>query len=317
MATSPWFWVLFNAFVLAMLALDLGLFHRRSHAVRIRDAALWSAGWVALALLFAAGLYHYAGTQHALEFLAGYVIEKSLAVDNLFVFAVIFSYFAVPDRLQYRVLHYGVLGALIMRGAFIGLGAVAIQQWHWVLYIFGGLLVVTGVRLAVRADDAIEPQNNPVVRLMRRWLPFTESWEGERFWVRRDGRLLATPLFLVLVVVEITDLIFAVDSIPAIFAVTRDPFLVYTSNVFAILGLRAMYFLLAGVVHRFVYLRFGLAVVLVFVGLKMLLEHYIDVPTLASLLIVAGIIALSILLSLLRPPRAPDPAPQPSANRSR
>jgi tellurite resistance protein TerC len=319
MATNLWFWVLFNAFVLAMLALDLGLFHRRSHTVRAREAALWSALWVCLALLFNAAIYRFAGPQPALEFLTGYVIEKSLAVDNLFVFAVIFSYFAVPERLQYRVLYYGVLGALIMRGAFIGLGALALHEWHWVLYLFGGLLVLTGIRFAVRTEEIIEPARNPAIRLARRLLPLSDSWNEHHFWVREGGLLRATPLLLVLIVVEVTDLVFAIDSIPAVFAVTRDPFLVYTSNVFAILGLRAMYFLLAGVVQRFVYLRYGLSIVLVFVGTKMLLDSVIYVPTVISLVVVAVVITASILLSLLRRPaeKQAEPPAQPSVTRSR
>jgi tellurite resistance protein TerC len=270
-------------------------------------------------LLFNAGIYRFVGPQPALEFLTGYVIEKSLAVDNLFVFAVIFSYFAVPEQLQYRVLYYGVLGALIMRGAFIGLGALAVNEWHWVLYIFGALLVVTGIRFAVRSEEIIEPARNPVIRLARRLLPLSDSWNEHHFWVREGGRLRATPLLLVLLVVEFTDLIFAVDSIPAVFAVTRDPFLVYTSNVFAILGLRSMYFLLTGVVQRFVYLRFGLAIVLMFVGIKMLLDSVIYVPTIISLAVVAAVISGSILISLLRRPaeKEAEPPVQPRVTRSR
>jgi tellurite resistance protein TerC len=322
MATSIWFWVFFNLFVAAMLVVDLGV-HRRSQAISVREAAIWSSIWVTLALLFNAGIYHFEGTGPALEFLTGYVIEKSLAIDNLFVFAVIFSYFSVPERLQYRVLHYGVLGALVMRGLFIGLGAFAVQRWHFVLYVFGAFLVITGLRFALRKEVISEPGNNRVVRAVRRMMPLTESWEGDRFLVRKNGQLFATPLFLVLLVIEATDLVFAVDSIPAIFAVTRDPYLVYTSNVFAILGLRAMYFLLAHVVQRFVYLRFGLAFVLVFIGIKMLLDGVIEIPTVASLVIVATVILMSIVLSLLRRPVPPSPAthaespPQSSATRSR
>ena len=303
MATSIWFWVGFNGFVLLMLALDLGVFHRKAHEVRIREAAIWSAVWVAVALLFTAGIWWFAGRQAGLEFLTGYLVEKSLAIDNIFVIALIFSYFAVPAAYQHRVLFWGILGALVMRGAFIAAGAYALERWHWVIYLFGGILLVTGIKLAIRKDEGFDPSSNPLLKLVRRWIPISDAYDGQRFFTRVNGRRLATPLMLALVMVEVTDLIFAIDSIPAIFAVTRDPFLVYTSNVMAILGLRSMYFLLAGIVHRFVYLKVGLALVLVFVGAKMMLVDVFKVPTVVSLGVIATLIGGSVAASLWAAPK--------------
>jgi tellurite resistance protein TerC len=308
MADTIWLWVGFNAAVLAMLALDLGVFHRKAHVVSLREAAAWSAVWVSLALTFNAGIWYFAGRQPALEFLTGYLVEKSLAVDNIFVIALIFSYFAVPAAYQHRVLFWGILGALVMRGAFIAAGAYMLKEWHWVIYVFGGILLLTGVKMALRKDEAIDPEHNPVVRLARRWVPLTPRYDGQKFWTVENGRWVATPLFLVLLLVEFTDLVFAIDSIPAIFAITSDPFLVYTSNVMAILGLRSMYFLLAGIVHKFVYLKFGLSLVLVFVGAKMMLIDVFKVPTAVSLGVIAAVIGGSIALSLLRPPARQVPA---------
>jgi tellurite resistance protein TerC len=310
-AESIWLWVGFNAAVLVMLALDLGVFHRKAHEVSLREAAGWTAVWVSLALAFNAGIWYFAGRQPALEFLTGYLVEKSLAVDNIFVIALIFSYFAVPAAYQHRVLFWGILGALVMRGAFIAAGAYVLSQWHWVIYVFGGILLITGVKMATRKEEAIDPEHNPVVRLARRWLPLTQRYDGQKFWTVENGKRVATPLFLVLLLVEFTDLVFAIDSIPAIFAITSDPFIVYTSNVMAILGLRSMYFLLAGVVHKFVYLKFGLSLVLVFVGAKMMLVDVVKVPTPVSLAVIASVIGGSIALSLLRPPRAADPPAAP------
>ncbi len=309
MADTIWLWVGFNALVLVMLALDLGVFHRKAHVVTLREAAAWSAVWVTLSLAFNAGIWYFAGRQPALEFLTGYLVEKSLAVDNIFVIALIFSYFAVPAAYQHRVLFWGILGALVMRGAFIAAGSYMLQQWHWVIYVFGAILLVTGIKMALRKDEAIDPEHNPVVRLARRWLPLTSRYDGQRFWTMENGRRVATPLFLVLLLVEFTDLVFAIDSIPAIFAITDDAFIVYTSNVMAILGLRSMYFLLAGVVHKFVYLKFGLSLVLVFVGGKMMLVDVFKVPTVVSLAVIATVIGGSIALSLLRPPKDGVPAP--------
>ncbi len=308
MEAGIWSWVGFNALVLALLVLDLGVFHRRAHAVRVREAAIWSAIWVALALLFALVVGARGGQAAAVQYLTGYVLEKALAVDNIFVFVLLFSYFAVPDRYQHRVLFWGILGALLMRGLFIAAGAYAIERWHWILYVFGVLLVVAGVKMALRRQVKGDLAANPLLRFLRRVLPMTEEYQGGSFFVRSGGkRWLATPLFLVLVMVEISDVIFAVDSIPAIFAITKDPFIVYTSNVFAILGLRSMYFLLAGVVHKFVYLNFGLSVVLAFIGSKMLLAELVHIPTVISLAVVVSLVGGSILVSLLRPPRPNRP----------
>ncbi len=301
-------WLAFNGVVLLFLAIDLGVFHRKAHTVSLREATVWSVVWVGLALVFNGVIYVSRGADAGTQFLTGYLIEKALSVDNIFVFVMLFSYFAIPSQYQHRVLFWGILGALLMRGAFIGLGAIVLERFHWVLYVFGALLVLTGIKMA-RRMEAHDPSANPVLRLVRRWLPLTSTFHGQRFWVREDDptsaapakpRWLATPLFLALVLVEVTDLVFAIDSIPAIFAITSDPFLVYTSNVFAILGLRSMYFLLAGVVHRFVYLKFGLAAVLVFVGAKMILVDVYKVPVGLSLGVVIVTIATSILASLAK-----------------
>lgn len=295
---SPLAWVLFNAAILGLLALDLGVFHRRAHAVSIREAARWTAVWVGLALLFNLGIYLFAGRDQALEFLAGYLIEKSLAVDNLFVFVLIFSYFGVPAMYQHRVLFWGILGALIMRAAFILAGAYVLHNYDWVFYVFGALLIVTGIRMGVRDEAAIDPAQSRLLRIARRALPVTDGFRGTHFFVRENGRLFATPLLLVLIFIEFSDLVFAIDSIPAIFAITLDPFIVYTSNVFAILGLRSMYFLLAGVIHRFVYLKYALAFVLVFVGIKMMLEDVFHVPILVSLAVIAATLVIGVITSL-------------------
>jgi tellurite resistance protein TerC len=302
-ATNIWFWVGFNAFVLLMLALDLGIFHRKAHVVRPREAGMWVAIWVSLALVFAGGLYYFEGREVALTFVTGYLIEESLSVDNIFVIVLIFAYFRIPAKYQHRVLFWGILGALVMRGTFIGLGALLIERFHWILYIFGAFLIVTGVRMALQGDTDFDPEQNVVMRLAKRWLPFTPQYHEQKFFVRDGGRTLATPLFLVLLLVEFTDLIFAVDSIPAIFAVTTDPFLVYTSNVFAILGLRSMYFLLAGVVDKFHLLRYGLAIILAFVGTKMLIADVLPVPIGVSLVVILTVLLGSVVLSLLIPPK--------------
>jgi len=310
MVVETWHWIAFNLFVLAMLAIDLGVFHRKAHAVSLREAAAWSAVWVALALLFNWGIYHYIGSRAGMEFLTGYLIEKSLSVDNIFVFVLIFAYFRVPAEYQHRVLFWGILGALVMRGAMIGAGAYLIARFHWIVYIFGAFLVVTAIRMATQDEHAVKPEANPVIRLIRRLMPVTDGYRGERFFVSealtpgQGHARAATPLFVVLVLVETTDLIFAVDSIPAIFAVTQDAFLVYTSNVFAILGLRALYFLLAGVVTKFHYLKLGLAVVLFFVGAKMLLVDIYKIPIGLSLGVIATVLAGSIAASLLFPKQA-------------
>jgi len=314
MAANIWFWIGFIAFVLAMLGLDLGVFHRRPHEVGPKEAGIWTAVWVALALLFAAGLYAVRTRHAALTFLTGYVIEEALSVDNIFVMVLIFEYFRVPRSSQHRVLFYGILGALVMRGAFIAAGTALITRFHWVLYIFGGLLVITGVRMAWRRDEEFDGEKSRVVRALRRVLPLADRFHEGSFTVVEAGRRLATPLLLVLILVEATDLVFAIDSIPAIFGVTTDPFIVYTSNIFAVMGLRSLYFLLAAVVDRFHLLKYGLAVILSFVGFKMLAEKWIEIDIALSLAIIIFILAVSIVASLVwsgegrerpRPPHRP------------
>lgn len=297
---STWLWVGFSVFILLMLSLDLGLFNRRAHAIRYREAWIWSGVWVTLALLFAGLVFHYQGSQRGLEFLTGYLIELSLSVDNLFVFLLIFSYFKVPSKFQHRVLFWGVLGALVMRLTMIFVGASLINRFHWIIYIFGAFLVYTGAKMFKQEETEIQPEQNPVVRIVTRFLPLTHHYEDKKFFTKVDGRRTGTLLLLVLVVVEVTDLVFAVDSIPAIFAITTNTFIVYTSNVFAILGLRSMYFLLAGVVEKFQYLRLGLAIVLTFIGLKMLVVALgVHIPIWISLVFVAVVLLGSVVASLL------------------
>jgi len=310
-----WLWVGFNVFVLLMLAVDLGVFHRKAHAVSIREAVTWSVVWIALAMLFNLGLYlfwnklapgsTYSNSQAALAFFTGYLIEKSLSVDNLFVFVLIFTFFAVPAIYQHRVLFWGILGALLMRGTLIAVGAALLKEFHWIIYVFGAFLVFTGIRMALHRNEEMHPEQNPLVKWLRRVMPVTETYEDDHFFIRRAGRLMATPLFLVLVLIESTDLIFAVDSIPAIFAVTQESFIVYTSNVFAILGLRSLYFLLAGVVDKFHYLKLGLSVVLVFVGIKMLIVDIYKIPVGLSLGVIFAVLTVSIAASLWRAKRTP------------
>jgi tellurite resistance protein TerC len=303
---TPLLWGGFTLFVLAMLALDLGVFHRKAHAVGTREALGWSVFWISLALAFNMAVARWFGAERGLEFLTGYLIEKALSVDNIFVFLVIFSYFSVPAAYQHRVLFWGVLGAIVFRVIFILAGAALLQAFHWIIYLFGGILLITGFKLLRSSDEQIHPERNPLLRLVRRVLPVTAHYHGQGFFARVGGRLFATPLLLVLATVEATDIVFAVDSIPAIFAVTSDPFIVYTSNIFAILGLRALFFLLAGVIGRFQYLKVGLGLVLVFVGAKMVLSDVYKIPIVVSLLVVAGLIAGSILFSWLRPGPAAD-----------
>jgi tellurite resistance protein TerC len=298
---SPSLWAAFTLFIVALLALDLGVFHRKAHEISVKEALAWTAVWVGLALVFNVLVWHWFGAQRGLEFLTGYLIEKALSVDNIFVFLVIFSYFAVPRAFQHRVLFWGIVGALILRATFILLGAALLQRFHWVIYVFGALLVVTGIKLFVERSTEVHPGRNPVYRLFKRYLPSVDGYRGARFVVKENGRRLATPLLLVVVVVEATDVVFAVDSIPAIFAVTTDPFIVYTSNIFAILGLRALYFVLAGVMDRFHYLRVALAAVLCFVGVKMLIVDLYKVPVGVSLGVVATLLLVSVIASLLRP----------------
>lgn len=301
---SPFMWACFMAFVLLMLAIDLGVFHRKAHEVSLKEAGAWSLVWVALAMVFNGAIYHWFGMERSMEFLTGYVIEKALAVDNIFVFVIIFSAFKIPAIYQHRVLFWGVLGALAMRAVFILLGGALIAKFHWVLYIFGALLVATGVKLIAQKTAEPNVLDNPLVKAFRRVFPVVPQLEGDKFLVKKDQRWHATPLLLALAAVEFTDLVFAVDSIPAIFAITTDPFIVFTSNIFAILGLRSMYFLLAGIIHRFVYLKVGLALVLVFVGAKMLLADFYKVPIGASLVVIATLIGGAVLVSLMKSPKA-------------
>jgi tellurite resistance protein TerC len=311
MPNQVFWWVGFNVFVLAMLALDLKVFHRKAHAVEMKEALLWSAFWIGLALLFNVGIYFWRGPERALEFLAGYLMEYSLSVDNIFVFLLIFSYFGVPSLHQYRVLFWGILGAFIMRGTFIAIGVTLIYKFHWIIYIFGAFLILTGIRMAFEKDKEIHPERNPVLRLFRRFMPVTEDYEDSKFFVKRAGRYLATPLFIVLIVVETTDLIFAVDSIPAVLAITYDPLIVYTSNVFAILGLRTLYFVLARFMQLFHYLHYGLSAVLVFVGVKMLIAEVYKIPVGIALGVLAGILLISVVVSIIRP-RKEEALPAPS-----
>jgi len=317
-------WVVFNLFILLLLALDLGVFHRRAHTISLKEAAWWSFIWVVVALAFNAGMLLWyppeaaAAVRHArsIEFFFGYVIERALSIDNIFVFLVLFNYFGVAPRYQYRVLYWGILGALVMRGAMIGAGAALVAKYHWLLYLFGAFLIWTGGKMLVHRPEEVHPEHNLVLRWARKILPLTHDYEGQSFFVRRGGAWLATPLLLVLLVIETTDLAFALDSIPAIFGVTRDPFVIYSSNVFAILGLRALYFLLAGVMPYFRYLSEGLSAVLIFIGVKMLVEFWYEIPILASLGIVVGMLVLAVVASLVASMRgkhvtakAPAPAP--------
>lgn len=302
MGSSTWLWIGFSVFILLMLSLDLGLLNRKAHTIKYREAATWSGVWVSLALIFAALVFYYQGTVRGLEFLTGYLIELSLSVDNLFVFLLIFSYFKVPAKYQHRVLFWGVMGALIMRLTMIFIGAALINRFHWVIYIFGVFLVYTGIKMFKQEELDIQPEENPLVKFVTRYVPITRHYEEQRFFTRVNGRLTGTLLLLVLVIVEVTDLVFAVDSIPAIFAITTNTFIVYTSNVFAILGLRSMYFLLAGVVEKFQYLKMGLAIVLTFIGLKMLVVAVnVHIPIWFSLMFVAVVLLSSVAASLLWP----------------
>lgn len=301
-------------FVLAMLALDLGVFHREAHVVTLKESLTWTTVWVTLALLFNVGIWYYAGAQKGLEFFTGYLIEKSLSVDNIFVFALLFSYFAVPPKFQHQLLFWGILGALVMRAVMIGAGVALITRFTWIIYIFGAFLILTGIKMIVKREEEIHPERNPVVKWFKKLMPVTADYREDKFFVRENGIRMATPLFVVLLLVEFTDLIFAVDSIPAIFAVTTDPFIVYTSNVFAILGLRSLYFALAGVMDKFHYLKIGLGVVLTFVGVKMLLAHSpYKIDTLVSLGVIVLTLATAVVMSLLRPKNTVIPAAPPKA----
>lgn len=292
-------WIAFNLFILAMLVLDLKVFHRKPHEIKMKEALAWSAFWIVLALLFNAGIYFWRGPQAGLEFLTGYLIEKSLSVDNLFVFLLIFSYFKVPALYQHKVLFWGILGALILRAVFIFAGIALINQFHWLIYVFGAFLILSGIKLALEKDKEIHPEKNPILRLFRRMMPVSKEYKGSQFFFKKAGRRFATPLFVVLLVVETSDIVFAIDSIPAILAITGDPFIVYSSNAFAILGLRALFFALAGLMQLFHHLHYGLAAILIFVGTKMLLADIYKIPIGIALGVIAGILTLSILASLI------------------
>ena len=308
MTITPLHWAAFVVCVLVFLALDLGVFHRHAHVVTFKEALAWTGIWFVVAMLFAAGLAHWKDREHAAEFVTGYVIELSLSMDNVFVIALLFAYFKVPSELQHRVLFWGILGALLMRGLLIGVGAALVLHFHWVLYVFGAFLVFTGVKMFFAGEGGVEPENNFVLKLARRFFPISDKFEGQKFFTVRNAKRALTPLALVLLMVETTDLVFALDSIPATFGVTQKPFIVFTSNVFAILGLRSLYFVLANAIDSFRLLKFGLAVVLVFIGGKMLAEKWIHVPTNSALIVVAAIILFSILLSMLTTPKPPrDP----------
>jgi len=301
---TPILWAGFTVLVLALLALDLGVFHRHAREVHAGEAIVWTFVWIAVALLFNVWLFWSFGADRGLEFLAGYLLEKALAVDNIFVFIIVFSAFAVPRAYQHRVLFWGILGALVMRAVFIVLGAALLEAFHWIIYVFGGFLVFTGIKLLLPRAAELHPERNPLFRLFRRLVPSVAEYHGARFTVRQGGRRYATPLLLVLACIEAADVIFAVDSIPAIFAVTRDPFIVYTSNIFAILGLRALFFVVAGAVHRFRYLKASCAVILVFVGVKMLLVDVYEIPVVISLGVIAAVLAASVGASWLWPPES-------------
>jgi len=301
MINSTILWVSFNVFVLAMLVLDLGVFHRKAHVVTVREALGWTVVWITLAMIFNLLIYYYFGKDKALEFFTGYLIEKSLSVDNIFVIIIIFAYFQVPQAFQHKVLFWGILGALVMRIIFILVGVELIHRFHWLIYIFGAFLVITGIRMLTSGEIKIDPDKNPLIRFFRKFFPVTDSFEGDQFFVVKNGKRWITPLFLVVVIIETTDLIFAVDSIPAILAISEDAFIVYTSNVFAILGLRSLYFALAGIEKNFHYLKYALSAILVFVGVKMCIADWIKIPVEMSLIIIAFVLMISVLMSFIFP----------------
>lgn len=299
MSESVILWTSFNLFVLGMLALDLGVFHRKTHAVGVKEALTWTAVWIGLSMLFNLFIYYYFDQERAIQFFTGYIIEKSLSVDNIFVIMMIFSYFNVPSAYQHKVLFWGILGALVMRVTFILVGIELIHKFHWLIYIFGGFLVVSGIRMITAGDAKVDPESNPIANFVRKIFPFTTNFEGDKFFVRRETRLWATPLFLVVILIEATDLIFAVDSIPAILAISDDSFIIYTSNVFAILGLRSLYFALSGIEKYFMYLKYGLSAILVFVGVKMCITDLYKIPVDLSLIAIVFILAISMIASIV------------------
>ncbi len=299
MGTELQFWIYFSVFILAMLALDLGIFHKNTHAVSFKESLLWTFVWFGLSMIFNAIIYTWKGPDKSFEFLTGYIIELSLSVDNLFLFILIFNYFKVPREYQHRVLFWGILGALVMRIIFIFAGIALIKQFHWIIYVFGAFIIFTGFKMFFNNEQEIEPEKNMIIQWIKKWVPVTRQFHKDQFFIRRKGILAATPLFIVLVFVEVTDLIFAVDSIPAILAITTDPFIVFTSNVFAILGLRSLYFALSGMMSLFHYLHYGLATILVFIGLKMVITDFYKIPIEWALITVLSILLISIMASLL------------------
>ena len=302
--TSPVLRTVFAVVIVAMLALDLGVFNRKAHVIRLREAFLWSAVWISLALSFSGLVNYWMGSQKALEFLTGYLVEESLSVDNLFVFLIIFAYFRVPRQYEHKILFWGIVGVLVTRGIFITVGVALIERFSWVLYLFGAVLIFTAVKLAMEKDKEVHPENNPVLKFFKKLMPVTPDYEGSRFFLRKGDKLWATPLFVVLLVIESTDIVFAIDSVPAVLGITQDPFIVYTSNVFAILGLRSIFFLLSGIMNLFHHLHYGLAFILAFIGAKMLLSGYVHIPIGIALSVIAGTLALSILASLIWPRKA-------------
>ncbi len=301
-------WIVFGVLIPVMLALDLGVFHRKDHAIKVKEALFWSAVWISLALLFNLGIYLLVGPEKALNFLTGYLVEESLSVDNLFVFLLIFTYFCVPAAYQHRVLFWGIMGAIVMRAIFIVTGLTLLENLHWIIYIFGAFLIYTAARLAFKKEEEIKPEKNPILRLFRRFVPLTKRYHTNHFLVKGRGRRLATPLLMVLVVIETTDIIFAVDSVPAVLSITQDPFIVYTSNIFAVMGLRSLYFALAGVIEKFYYLSYGLATILAFLGVKMIISDFYKMPVTISLGVVVGILAIAALSSLIRRKMHPEEA---------
>jgi tellurite resistance protein TerC len=306
MVITTGIWFGFIAFIILMLILDLGVFHRKTHEIKIKEALIWSAVWISMALIFNYVIYLFMGRDKALEFLTGYLIEKSLSIDNLFVFIMLFTFFNINPKYQHKVLFWGILGALFLRAVFIFTGVALINKFHWIIYVFGAFLVLTGIKMLYHKDEKIEPDKNPLVRLFKRFLPVSEKMHEGKFFVTINSKIFATPLFIALLVVEFTDLIFAVDSIPAILAISNDTFIIFTSNVFAILGLRALYFALAGITKYFYYIKYGLSAILVFVGVKMVIAGFYKIPIVYSLLTILGILLISVLISILFPQKKTD-----------
>ena len=304
-------WTVFNIFIIAMLVIDLAVFHKKEHEESIKEALIWTGVWITLALIFGVGIYYFMDPQTAMDYYTGYLIEKSLSVDNIFVFLLVFSYFQVPPKYQHKVLFWGIFGALVMRFLFIFVGVALLERFHWIIYIFGGFLVYTGIKLAFEKDKEVHPNENPVLILVRKFIPTVKDYYGSQFFVKKMGKLVATPLFVVLVVIETTDVVFALDSIPAILSITRDEFIVYSSNAFAILGLRALYFAVSGIMRLFHYLHYGLSAILVFVGVKMLIVDLYHIPTPYALGFVGGALAISITASVMYPKEEEEPEPEP------